>query len=220
MLSKLAVCLLAGTLAYGATITGRVYDPSNAVVPNVQVILTNLNSRAEAKTATSPSGEYQFASLVPGKYELQILAPGFAYLRRANIVLQSDTVRTENFFLRMGEIQETIEVTGAGTPRAQSSSPKRVRVGGNMQVTKLLKMVRPVYPETAKSEGREGTVQLLAVILTDGTIGGLTATPDSDAELAQAAIDAVRQWQYQPTLLNGKPVEVATSIQVNFKLKQ
>jgi protein TonB len=134
-------------------------------------------------------------------------------------VLESDTVRTENFFLRIGEIQETIEVTGTGTPRAQAA-PKKIRVGGNMQVTKMLKMVRPVYPEPAKSEGREGSVQLTAVILTDGTIGGLKATPDSDPDLAAAAIDAVRQWVYQPTLLNGKPVEVITSIQVNFKLKQ
>jgi TonB family protein len=220
MLSKLVVCVLAGTLAYGATITGRVYDPSNAVVPSVQVVLTNLDNRAEVKVETGPSGEYQFQSLIPGKYAIEVLARGFAYLKRGGVVLQSDTVRTENFFLRIGEIQETIEVTGTGVAKRQSAGPKRIRVGGNMQVTKLLKMVRPAYPDKAKSEGREGTVILKAVILMDGTIGGLAATPDSDTELAEAAIDAVRQWQYQPTLLNGKPVEVATLIQVNFRLKQ
>jgi TonB family protein len=220
MLSKLVVCLLAGTLAYGATITGRVYDPSSAAVPKVQVILRNAATGDQAKTETSEAGEFTFQSLVAGKYILEVLAPGFMTARRGGIVLQSDTVRKENFFLKLGEVQETIEVTGVGRARPQASTPTRIRVGGALQPPKMLKMPRPVYPDKAKSEGREGAVQLYAVILKDGTVGNLTPTPDSDPELAEAAIDAVSRWQYQPTLLNGQPVEVTTWITINFRLSQ
>jgi TonB family protein len=89
-----------------------------------------------------------------------------------------------------------------------------------MQATKLLKMARVKYPEKAKAEGREGTVMLRAVIGKDGSVKELMSMSDADPELAAAAIDTVRGWQYQPTLLNGEPVEVITVIQINFRLTQ
>ena len=57
-------------------------------------------------------------------------------------------------------------------------------------------------------------------IRTDGGIVGLTVLSTPDPTLADAAVDAVRQWRYQPTLLNGQPVEVVTTISVNFRLDQ
>jgi protein TonB len=97
-------------------------------------------------------------------------------------------------------------------------SPK-IRVGGNMQQAKLVSQVRPVYPADAKAQRIQGSVKLEAVIGKDGKVENLKVL-SGDPLLAPAALEAVRQWQYQTTLLNGNPVEVVTQIDVNFTLSQ
>ncbi len=101
---------------------------------------------------------------------------------------------------------------------ALAADQNRIRVGGNIQAAKLIHKVTPTYPKQAKEEGRQGTVMLQAVILKDGSIGSLDLMPGADSDLASSAMDAVRQWVYSQTLLNGEPVEVATTVQVNFTL--
>ena len=90
-----------------------------------------------------------------------------------------------------------------------------------MQAAKLVKQVHPVYPAELKQQGITGTVILRAVISTTGEplhpeVVNTTVHPG----LAQAALDAVRQWRYEPTLLNGQPVEVVTTVTVTFELDQ
>jgi protein TonB len=92
-----------------------------------------------------------------------------------------------------------------------------IRVGGNVQSAKSIKKVPPVYPVEARQAGISGTVRLHVIIAKDGTIEQLELVSGHPL-LAQAALDAVRQWTYQPTLLNGKPVEVDTTIDVIFSL--
>ena len=215
---KLCVFFLVAIAAHAASVSGRVYDPAGGVVPGVQVTLTNVQSGASASGTTTASGEYSFPSLVAGRYELQVAAPGFQY-GRARVTLEANTARNENFVLRLGEVQETLEVRGSGTPRPQSG-PTRIRVGGNIQATKLLRQPRPVYPEKARAEGREGIVVLRAVIGKDGTVNDVVSMADAYPDLAVAAVEALKQWQYQPTLLNGQPVEVVTTVQINFRLAE
>jgi protein TonB len=86
-----------------------------------------------------------------------------------------------------------------------------------VQQAKLLSQVRPVYPPEAKAQGIEGLVRLEATLGKDGKVENLQVL-SGDPLLAAAALDAVQQWQYQTTLLNGDPVEVVTEIQVNFTL--
>jgi TonB family protein len=97
------------------------------------------------------------------------------------------------------------------------AAPTRIRVGGNVQQAKLLVKVQPVYPAGAKAQGIEGIVRLQATLGKNGKVENLVVI-DGDPVLAGAALDAVRQWQYQTTLLNGDPVEVVTEIDVNFTL--
>ena len=87
-----------------------------------------------------------------------------------------------------------------------------------MQAAKLVKIVHPAYPASAEKQGTEGTVILRAVIGASGQILSLEPYNDANPALTKTAMDAVRQWQYQPTLLNGVPVEVATTITVVFQL--
>jgi TonB family protein len=97
--------------------------------------------------------------------------------------------------------------------------PQRILVGGNLQQARMITKVSPSYPLDCKAEGIEGTVALRATIGHDGGVLNLERINELvDTRLAQAATDAVRQWRYQPTLLNGQPVEVITEIEVNFTL--
>ena len=98
-----------------------------------------------------------------------------------------------------------------------SSAPKRIRVGGNVQAANLITKVVPKYPAKAKHDGIEGTVRFQAIIGQDGHILKLQVVR-GDSRLVDAARDAVMQWVYKPTLLNGEPVEVVTTIDVNFTL--
>jgi TonB family protein len=102
---------------------------------------------------------------------------------------------------------------------AGAAPPARIRVGANVQQAKLVSQPRPVYPAEAKQAHIQGVVQLSATIAKDGTMQHLEVI-EGHPLLVQAAMDAVRQWVYQPTLLNGQPVEVITQIDVNFTLSQ
>lgn len=99
------------------------------------------------------------------------------------------------------------------------NSMKRLRVGGNVQAVNLINKVTPAYPPLAKQARIQGTVSFAAVIGTDGAIKDLTLISGHPL-LIPAATDAVKQWVYKPTLLNGQPVEVETQIDVNFTLAQ
>ncbi len=98
-------------------------------------------------------------------------------------------------------------------------TPKSIRVGGNVQAAKLIRQPKPTYPPLAKQARIQGTVRFNAVIGKDGQIANLTLASGHPL-LVPAATEAVRQWVYQPTLLNGEPVEVVTQIDVNFTLSQ
>ena len=96
--------------------------------------------------------------------------------------------------------------------------PAPVRVGGAIQPPKKVKIRRPTYPPIAQSARVQGVVILEATIGPDGRVQDvrvLRSIPLLDA----AAIEAVRQWEYTPTLLNGVPVPVIMTVTVNFTLR-
>jgi len=94
-----------------------------------------------------------------------------------------------------------------------------LRVGGNVQAAKIIKRVQPEYPEEARSTHISGTVRLHVIIGKDGRMKSLEVV-SGHPMLQQAALNAVRQWQYQQTLLNGEPVEIDTTIDVIFSLNR
>ena len=109
-------------------------------------------------------------------------------------------------------------LTVAGIALA-ADAPQKIRVGGAVQAQNIISKVAPVYPPEAKQAGTQGTVQLSVVVGTDGKVESLNALSGPDV-LVQAAVEAVKQWVYKPTLLNGQPVEVLTIVDVNFTLSQ
>lgn len=109
--------------------------------------------------------------------------------------------------------------SSGGLLRTTVTVPARIKVGGNVQSMNIVKKAPPVYPELAKSARVQGVVRMSAVIGKDGTIQELHSL-EGPALLIQAAMDAVKQWVYRPTLLNGDPVAVETTIDINFTLQQ
>ncbi len=103
------------------------------------------------------------------------------------------------------------------TPVVPGVVPSRVRVGGSVEAAKLVEQPQPVYPVVCVQGRIQGTVVLHAVIGQDGRVVELEAISGHPL-LASAALDAVRRWRYSPTLLNSTPVEVETTITVNFVL--
>ncbi len=97
----------------------------------------------------------------------------------------------------------------------QPSTP--IRVGGDVQMAKLLRKVVPAYPELARAARISGVVRLIGVIAKDGAVRDLHIVSGHPL-LARAAMEAVQQWVYKPTLLNGDPVEVIAPIEVSFTL--
>jgi protein TonB len=111
----------------------------------------------------------------------------------------------------------------AATPVPTAAAPLAglttapVRVGGNIQAPRKIKDVKPVYPADAKAAGIQGIIILEVIIAPDGRV--LDARPlRSIPELGAAAVEAVKQWEFVPTLLNGQPVPIIMSVTVNFTL--
>lgn len=100
-----------------------------------------------------------------------------------------------------------------------ASGVMRIRVGGNVQAVNLIKKVTPAYPPLAKQARIQGQVRFTALIDREGNIATLQLVSGHPL-LVQSAQDAVKQWQYKPTLLDGNPVEVMTQIDVNYTLSQ
>ena len=105
----------------------------------------------------------------------------------------------------------------APKPEKPSAPREPVRVSSGVQQANLIDAPKPVYPQLAKAARVQGTIKLQAVIAIDGSIKNLRVISGPPL-LANAALDAVRRWQYKPTMLNGSPVEVITEIDVNFTL--
>jgi protein TonB len=96
--------------------------------------------------------------------------------------------------------------------------PAPVRVGGAVKPPAQIRRVSPPYPPDALSAGVQGVVIMEATITVDGKVSDVRVLR-SIPLLDQAAIDAVRQWEYAPTILNGAPVPVIMTVTVNFAIK-
>jgi len=202
--------------------TGVVYDPSGLAVPNATVVMANQSSHTKDMTTSDAAGNFRFTSLPAGRYELRVLKPGFAVFVIPSISLDPGRESAQNVTLGVGPLAETVDVPGVSASKdSDAGGGKAIRVGDSVQRANLIHKVNPIYPENAKAAGIQGAVLLQAVIGTDGGLLSLRVMNGQiDPDLARAAVEAVNQWRYKPTLLNGDPIEVVTEITVNFTLSE
>ena len=187
-----------------ANMHGVVYDTGSSAIPNASLQLTNQQLAKMQELKSSSSGAFDFRALKPGIYALHVNAPGFGESLLPNLEI------------RPGERREfSPSLQSAALPQSES---RRLRIGGNLQSAKLVFKSMPKYPSEAKQDRIQGTVQLNAVIKRDGSLAELHVMNSPHSALTQSALAAVSQWRYSPTHLNGEPVEVETSISVNYTL--
>jgi TonB family protein len=204
--------------------SGSIHDPSGTGVANATIIISNHEANTMDITTTDREGHFAFKALPVGNYELQVLKPGFETYRVLQVSLDAGRDLSETFTLQVGAITEQVMVVPENPTKpvpvlTTSGKPSRLSVGGNVQAARIITKVQPVYPDSAKSAGVSGTVILHAVVGMNGKPLSLRVMNSQvDPELARAAVEAVNQWCYVPTLLNGEPIEVDTTITVNFSL--
>lgn len=236
LLKVAALCLLLPLAALrlpgqnlSGKFTGTIFDPSDSAVPNATIVMTNHKANTVDMTTSNADGNFVFTALPAGEYEMKVLRPGFATYLAPRVVLDPGRDLTLNAKLEIGTIIDTVEIKTEGSTKAAEaveaaeseakSKTMRIRIGGNVEAAKVITRVQPIYPQSAKDAGAQGTVLLHAVVGMDGKPLSLQVLNSQvNPDLARAAVEAVSQWRYQPTLLNGNPVEVDTTIQVKFSL--
>jgi TonB family protein len=224
LLFPLAALHLSAQNLSGKT-SGVIHDPSGAGVANATIIMTNQEAKTIDMTTSDREGNFAFKPLPVGNYELKVLKPGFETYRVPQVSLDAGRDFSESFTLQVGAITEHVTVVPVNSSKSAptettSGKPSRLSVGGSVQAAKIITKVQPIYPEFARSAGISGTVVLRAVIGMDGKPLSLRIVNSQiDPDLAHSAVEAVNQWRYTPTLLNGEPIEVDTTITVIYSLE-
>jgi len=209
--------------------SGSIHDVSGAGVANATIIMTkhaaNTIDMTIDMTTSGREGNFNFKPLPAGNYELQVLKPGFKPYRVPQVALDAGRDFSESLTLEPGAITEHVMVVPENSAKpapveTTSGKPSRLSIGGTIQASKIITKVRPIYPESARSAGVQGTVVLHAIISKDGKPLSLRVmNAQVDPDLARSAVEAVSQWRYTPTLLNGEPIEIETTIDVNYSLQ-
>jgi TonB family protein len=226
-----AASLLTASLAgFGAsaqtfgTVSGSVVDATSRPISGATLVLTGAPNQAKQELRSDASGHFEFVGLPVGEYRLEAFTAGFRPYR-AEIVVGSRPAQ-QLVTLQVGNLMETITVSGVSVgPRRElveptlpdSSGCVATAEGGKIAQPIKLRDVRAAYPPLLYETKIDGKVTLEARIGTDGAprevrVVAPAQHPDFDA----AAVDAVRQWRFSPTLLNCVPVEVSMTVYVNF----
>jgi TonB family protein len=204
--------------------SGSIHDPSGTGVANATVILSNHEANTIDMTTSDRDGNFFFKALPAGNYELQVLKPGFETYEVPQVSLDAGRDFTTALILQVGAITEEAMVVPDNRAKPvvvekTNGKPSRLQIGGSVEAAKIITKVQPIYPESARSAGVQGTVVLHAVIGTNGKPLSLRVMNSQvDPDLARSAVEAVSQWRYTPTLLNGDPIEVDTTVNIIFSL--
>ena len=215
MKRTLISALLVSAGLSAATISGSIFDPSGAAIADAKILIYNPDTGAKQETVSSQDGKFTLEDAPSGECILRVEKAGYnSLLREFN--LKPDSKIDRGLTLTIGPARQGVD-SGA---TAQPDAPKRVRVGGEVAENNLTKKVQPVYPTAAKAAHVQGTVELEATISREGVPLELRVVSSPNEDLSEASLEAVRQWRYRPTLLNGNPVDIVTAVIINFTLSQ
>ncbi|HEY7171881.1 MAG TPA: M56 family metallopeptidase [Vicinamibacterales bacterium] len=232
--TAVAIALVTGGVAVAqnafARVSGVITDQTGAVLPNTVVRLTHAASGTKHEVRTGANGAFDLAGLQSGDYTLEAEQMGFSAYREA-ITFSPGQLLAKNITMQVGSLQETITVVDSDSPGperygasgpAKSTRPceARTTVGGNLRPPAKLLDVRPRYPLNLRASNAEGVVTLNAVIGADGKVATVTVISSPSVDMSEAAAAAVRQWEFTPTLLNCRAIDVPMSVLVAFRPKE
>ncbi|HEV3062483.1 MAG TPA: TonB family protein [Vicinamibacterales bacterium] len=207
----------------GGTFSGTLVDAVGRVLPDRPLTLTNVQTGARHQTRSDGSGRFTFAALDGGDYTLDATVPGFAGSYRLSLASGQQLQR--DVALQVGAVHETVAIQAGERlpPRPRAAVPSTLAdagscdqsvVGGCIDPPTKIIDVKPRYPMSRL--GSSAVVTLEGRIGTDGFVSALRVVGAVDADFANAAVDAVGQWQFTPTRLDGVPVETVIEITVRF----
>ena len=203
------------------TLEGRVTDTLGGVLPGVSVTVSAAGAAAPRTVLSNARGQFELAQLSAGEYNLTLSLPGFR-TARGSVSVKAGVRSAVTFEMTIGSVATELSVRAPAPvavtqppPPAGVNAATPVRVGGEIREPRKTVDVKPVYPEDANAAGVEGDVYIEAVITREGTIAGARVVQGVPL-LNQAALAAVRQWRYTPTLLNGQPTEAFMTVKVSF----
>jgi beta-lactamase regulating signal transducer with metallopeptidase domain len=228
-----------------ASIGGTLLDQTGGTLPAAQLTLTDTQAGTQLTTQADATGRFVFSDLRPARYELVASLPGFAMVTNV-LTVAAGAALQRTITMPLGTIRETVTVScsansgnigsaftrfqqiASGSIRSgvfavlsaqQPPAAAPARVGGNVRVPRKLTHTRPVCPPAVPAT--ETAVRVTGRVGVDGIMNDVKTAPaeagvESPRELVESALDAVRQWKFSPTLLNGQPVEVNITVDVVF----
>jgi hypothetical protein len=225
-LALLAFTLPLAAFAQGGFVSfsGTVVDSQDRLLPDATITVIDARRDVKHETKTDGDGHFGLVGLPAGDYIVEATFPGFQNLRDTFTLNGQSLDRTLR--MHVSELQETITVVSedgsvtstrqrgdAFAKRSNSTCTPRLTtsVGGNLRPPRKVKDVAPGYP------GVDGNIQLAATIGTDGAVTDVQVVKADRPELAPSAVDAVRQWEFDSTLLNCVPIEVQMNVGISFR---
>jgi len=218
----------AATQTGPATFSGRLVDTIGRMMPDEPIVLTHTATKSVHESRSDSSGYFSFGGLDAGDYDINVQAMGFALRYRVSVAAGQALQR--DITLQLGSLQETITIVkdtspspiARTSPRAApapyvrqpgpcDSSPK----GGCIEQPMKIVDKRPLYPENRTEP--EVKVILECRIGTDGVPARVRVVGPADPDFAKAASDAVYQWRFTPTYLDGVAVEVDMKVTATFR---
>lgn len=208
----LSALLTSATLS-AATVSGSVNGPAGEAISEANVLVYNPDTGAKQEATTSSDGTFSIAGAGAGQYILRVVKPGFDSTFRMFDLKADSNVNRQITMATPGTQQVPDNIANPA-----GSEPKPIRVEGTAAQNNLTGKVQPIYPGAAKSAGVQGTVELEITVTRDGIPAELRVVRSPSDDLSESALEAVRQWRYRPTLLNGSPVEIISTVIVNYTL--
>jgi TonB family protein len=209
---------------------GTVKDPMGRPLPDAELRLTDINTGQVVEARTDTTGNFQFPQVAAGLYLLSVRYPGFTTTRQRLDLNGGGT--TISLQMEVGTLQERVTVRGGGddvpigapvgTRISQSAvadaPPACTPAAGQLTPPMKIRDVRPVYRRELVEARVEGDILMRAKIGKDGKVTSVDVISPLNADLEDAAIAAVTQWQFTPTYLNCEPIEVQMYVTVSFKI--
>ena len=164
--------------------------------------------RTASRVRVIPLREIMAPATIPTRISTEFDEPPVDYV---------DGISGGNSIGNDSSLTDLFRASAPPPPAPVEQRTQRIRVGGSVEAASIISRVMPQYPVIARTAHVSGTIALHAIIAKDGTVQELTYISGPPL-LIRAAMEAVREWRYRPTMLNGEPVEVETTIDVVFNL--
>jgi hypothetical protein len=215
-----------------ATFSGSLVDAVGHVLPNTTLTLSNLATHETHESTSDQTGSFTFGGLAAGAYQIQVSLAGFDRVQ-GRITLAAGQTLNRDVALQIGEIEESVTVSSTAVPSASKTSAPitppsyqpwtdrctQSLIGGCIVPPIPVSHTDPVYPPEQRDNGVSGRVKMAGRIGTDGFVKDLRLAAPADPAFVNATVEALLQWQYAATRLDGVPVETNIQVTVNFAIR-